>query len=152
MKNLLIILIVLLTAQTGFGQDCMIFKTDTFNCTDSAHFKQGLWRTFEVYYISKNLEPYMDNDGKLLFSPYTRCVPREITDSSLIITEEGLYKDNKKIGTWKYYINDTPISRTRESEITYHENGRITRVNLIDNYLIEINGDTSNIIWIHKQC
>ena len=145
MKNILIISVLLVLGLKGFGQNYVTFKSDTFNCIDSGNLKQGLWKTFEVHYESKNLQPYMDDEGKMHSFPDIRCVPREITDSSLIVTEEGFYKDDKKIGTWKYYICDTPSSRTIEREITYHENGSITLLHLTDNYLIEINGDTSSI-------
>lgn len=162
MKNLIIISVFLLLGLKGFGQNCVTFKSDTFNCTDSGNLKQSLWKTFEIHYESKSLQPYMDNEGKMHSFPGIRCVPREITDSSLIITAEGFYKDNKKVGVWKYfyhggcfvseirteYYNEDGSFDLEENdyEISYNKDSSIVAC------MTNFSKDTINIKCLNKLC
>lgn len=75
---------------TIFGQTFEIYKGDTVNITDERGLKQGYWYIFNRI---KKLPNYEDDQ----------------------VVEEGVFKDNKKVGIWKGYHNNNEI----KYEITY---------------------------------
>lgn len=73
---------------------------DTINVTDNSGFKQGHWVVFG-FVIPGGKRP---NETK-----------EEMANRAQhVMLEEGMYKDNKKQGTWKYYNQDGTLKNTIE--------------------------------------
>lgn len=139
MKNFLAILIFLFVVKTGFGQDCVVFKNDTFNCIDNSELKQGLWRDYNIYYyLDDSLKWYSDNGRLVEVTP--KHGASKIIDSSLVISKEGFYKDNKKIGIWKYY-SVTGCSRYSTRTEYYKQDGSFEMEE--NDFKINYNSDSS---------
>jgi hypothetical protein len=132
MKDLFIILF-LLTSFTSFGQTCDTIEGKVFNCTDINGHKQGLWKEQRKILESTSYSGYGSKEG---------CRYSEKFRYKTLA--EGLYSDNKKTGTWKYYEHNSNSTYV-EREFTFNNNGTITEKNFIDNSVIEFSNDSTII-------
>ena len=116
---------------TAFGQVCDTISGKIINCVDSLGQKQGNWEIYKKKIIESSYNGLGSKEG---------CHYSEKIE--LIPIAKGNFKDNKKIGTWDYYHkNDHSIFI--EKQITYNPDGSIVEENLLKNYLLEFNGDSS---------
>ena len=132
MKQILFILTLLITIST-YGQKCDTINVENINCVDKDNLKQGFWKITEKKILLSWHSGYGSKDG---------CQYGENVE--YIPISEGLYKNDKKVGTWKYFRMDNLTALT-EKEITYLNNGGVKVVNLIENTTLEYNRDTTII-------
>lgn len=135
MKNHLIILFFLMGIHT-YGQICDTINGIGINCIDRNGWRQGLWEEY-VYSWSE--------DPKSIYGPqYGFCGVKPLIKSKIGVSSTGNYRNNKKIGTWKYFSESTDTFFINR-EITYHTNGSITERNFRNDFKVTFNVDSSLI-------
>ena len=152
MRRLLIIPYILASLASS-GQSCETIDGQTINCSDNINQKQGFWKERKIILTYCSYSCFGNNNG---------CKYKE--ENVYVTLAEGEYKDNKKIGKWKFYDDNNNTSTFKE-EVTFAENGRIYVNNISDKYFIEFNKDstelngyikyqedTISVICINKKC
>ena len=116
---------------TALGQVCDTINGKIINCIDSLGHKQGNWEIYK----KKIIESSYNGLGSKKGCHYSEKI-------ELIPIAKGNFKDNKKIGTWDYY-HKKDHSIFIEKQITYKPDGSIVEENLLENFLLEFNSDSS---------
>jgi hypothetical protein len=132
MKQILFILTFLITISI-YGQKCDTINGKYVNCIDSDNLKQGFWKITEKKILLSWHSGYGSKDG---------CQYGENVE--YIPLSEGQYKNDKKVGTWKYFKTNN-LTILTEKEITYLNNEEIKVLNFNENTTIEYNKDSTII-------
>jgi hypothetical protein len=156
MKNINLILFLTCLTNMVCGQTYDNIATQHFgkgkvelNFTDSLGFKQGIWINY-----------------KLIINKYNSELLRtEVTDTSLIKTSSGEYKNNKKIGKWEYYDTECYGCGVEKIE-THNPDGTVEEIkysrlcktiynadsSIVQSIVFSIEKDTVSINCIDKNC
>lgn len=131
MTNILTILLLTLSLTT-YGQTCDTINEKLINCVDTNGLRQGYWELTKKKILVSGHGGLGSKEG---------C--RYFEKAEYYPLAKGEYLNDKKIGTWEYYLGDKSAHLTRK--ITYFKNGSIRDENLVDRYLIEISKDTLKV-------
>lgn len=112
-----------------FSQSCDTLNGKLVNCFDSLNLKQGYWEILNPKSLVTISNCFGSNEE-------SRVTPKYHLQSA------GRYEDNVKIGLWKYYSG---LNNRLCKKIIYKADGSIGLNNLTDNYILNINPDSTVI-------
>jgi hypothetical protein len=126
-------MLLVMTSFGAFGQSCDTLEGKTYNCIDIKGERQGHWKEQRKIVEYSGYSGYGSARGCQYFEKF-----------HYQITAEGVYSDNNKTGTWKYYnrFSETPEV---EREITYKNDESIIEKSFFPYTIIEANYDSSII-------
>jgi hypothetical protein len=123
------------------AQSCETYFGKTINCIDKESLKQGFWYEYKII--------------KILTTDSLRRNPKAFgfhNDEGRveIPIAEGYYKDNKKIGEWKFYkglfYNDNYANPTsHEQKVIYTDSNYFRIIDTFWHFIATVSNDTSNL-------
>jgi hypothetical protein len=126
------IIFFVLTGLISFAQTCDTIDGQVVNCVDNKGLRQGYWL---------ERKKILQVSGYGCFGIKDDCTYFE--KNKFILSSEGLYIDNKKIGLWNYYDNFNNERGDIEKKIIYN-NQSTQEINYTYKYFISLSSDTTN--------
>lgn len=127
------ILVLIIFSKVSFGQTCDTLVDKRRNHTDSNGLKQGYWLEKQKVILSTSYSGLGSAEG---------CIYSE--NANYFIAAEGCYLDNKRIGKWQLYNNNTHLISV-DREITYFPNDSICYTEIYKDLFINYNRDSTII-------
>ncbi len=111
--------LLFMTSLASFGQSCDTIDGTVRNCFDANGLKQGYWEYQREVYKVSSYGGYGTKEG-CQYSEHVTYAPEST----------GYFKDDYKVGKWKYYDGFTynekrQIEGLLEKEITYNPDGSV---------------------------
>jgi hypothetical protein len=134
--RILPIILLQLFSSLLFGQRCETIGGKVINCIDKDSLKQGFWYEYNIDKILTT-DSFNRNPGAIGFH----------NDEGKVYTPvaEGFYKDNKRIGTWTYYVGFYNDPDAHEKTVLFTDSGFRYEIDSFYHYTFRISDDTSSL-------